>query len=132
MIVSTKHTLFVVLHRSVRLLKRVSDAKTLTSFFLPKRSASSHSTFSYPLRLPIQLFRRFSVFLKFVYVRPTSRIGLKAVGAQNCWHHRGRRGLLSLLQASDPKSDDFSARNAKKPRKRPNGQQLLNNYLNTV
>ena len=50
----------------------------------------------------------------------STRIGLEVVEARNGKHHRGQRGLLSLLRASDPRSDDFLAETQLSRRKTQN------------
>ncbi len=45
-----------------------------------------------------------------------SRIGFQVVEAENAEHRNGQRGLLRLLQASDPRSGDFSAEHVRKPK----------------
>ena len=44
-------------------------------------------------------------------------------GGPNCWHHRGRHGLPSLLRVSETKSDGFSAETS---RSRKHGQTINN------
>ena len=76
---------------------------------------------------PRPLFGRRSASLIFSgsdYVRPrgstTSRIGFEVAGAENYEHHRGQRGLLSLLHASDPTSDDLLPKTRLSRRKNEN------------
>ena len=57
----------------------------------------------------------FHLFLGLVdHFAKRARIGLEVLVLEHYSHHRGQRVALSLLQASDLKSEDFQAENAKR------------------